>query len=315
MAACNATFVVAALVVGVLAVPSGVASTKELQDSNASESVNDLPIVVNWARPILRHGSRTPFVEFPIQRPKRRPAQLDTNRGNFLPQQIDMAQLQAPLRRPDPSSVLETLDGRQKTKSDEPFFKIFDFSPTTTPNLSFESLQTPEEDFFSQPIWELAELLDREREVGLGDEAENLGQFMFDRPVKRPVDLMDVNCLAEAVYFEARGEIPKGRIAVAETIMNRVESKDFPDTVCGVVQQGMELRHRCQFSYKCDGLAETITEQEVFAEIKQLAHRMMSDGNSKLTDGATHFHTLDVNPRWDSSLKRTTTIGQHLFYR
>ena len=65
-------------------------------------------------------------------------------------------------------------------------------------------------------------------------------------------------CLAEALYFEARGESIKGQVAVAEVILNRVESNKFPNTVCGVINQGTGRKYACQFTYTCDGRAETV---------------------------------------------------------
>ena len=74
------------------------------------------------------------------------------------------------------------------------------------------------------------------------------------------------SCLTEALYFEARGESIAGQFAVAEVIMNRADSRAFPNTVCGVVNQGIERRHACQFSYNCDGLAERIHDKQACAE-------------------------------------------------
>ena len=139
--------------------------------------------------------------------------------------------------------------------------------------------------------------------------------LMLLRPKRRPASVEEVNCLAQAIYFEARGEVTEGRVAVAETILNRVGLDRYPDTICGVVQQGMEVRHRCQFSYNCDGEAEVITELQTYIEIRQLAEQMLAGDNPKITDGATHFHTVDVKPYWASVYKQTAAIGSHLFYR
>ena len=139
--------------------------------------------------------------------------------------------------------------------------------------------------------------------------------LMLLRPKRRPASVEEVNCLAQAIYFEARGEIRKGRVAVAETILNRVGLDRYPDTICGVVQQGMEVRHRCQFSYNCDGVAEVITEVQTYIEIRQLAEQMLSGNNPKITDGATHFHAINVRPYWASVYEKTAAIGGHLFYR
>ncbi len=122
-------------------------------------------------------------------------------------------------------------------------------------------------------------------------------------------------CLAEALYFEARGESVRGIFGVAEVILNRVESGSYPDTVCGVVNQGTGRKFQCQFSFACDGRAETIAEQVAFARVGKVARLLMDGAESDLTDGATHFHTRNVSPRWARRFPKTAEIGAHIFYR
>mgnify|MGYP006273844445 CR=1 FL=1 len=122
-------------------------------------------------------------------------------------------------------------------------------------------------------------------------------------------------CLAEALYFEARGESVKGQVAVAEVILNRVDSGLYPDTVCGVVQQGTGQRYRCQFTYNCDGRAEVIHEPRAFDRVGKIARLMLDGAPRALTGGATHYHTRHVRPSWAQVFPRTTAIGLHLFYR
>jgi len=122
-------------------------------------------------------------------------------------------------------------------------------------------------------------------------------------------------CLSEALYFEARGETVKGQFAVAEVIMNRVDSASYPNTVCGVIKQGTGKKYQCQFTYTCDGRDEVVHNKAVFDRLGKIA-RLMIDGASRtLTKGATHYHTKAVNPRWASKFPRTATIGVHHFYR
>lgn len=122
-------------------------------------------------------------------------------------------------------------------------------------------------------------------------------------------------CLTEALYFEARGESALGLFAVSEVILNRVDSARYPDTVCGVINQGTGQRWACQFTYTCDGLAETISEPRAWDRVGKVA-RMMLDGEPRvLTDGATHYHSKAVNPHWASAFPLTASIGSHLFYR
>lgn len=122
-------------------------------------------------------------------------------------------------------------------------------------------------------------------------------------------------CLAKALYFEARGETLKGQFAVAEVILNRVDSAAYPDSVCGVVNQGSGKRNACQFSFTCDGKSDDIGESAAYARVGKIARAMLDGGPRALTDGATHFHTLKVQPRWSRRFAQTAQIGSHLFYR
>ncbi|GAA6174897.1 cell wall hydrolase [Sulfitobacter pacificus] len=122
-------------------------------------------------------------------------------------------------------------------------------------------------------------------------------------------------CLAEALYFEARGETIKGQFAVAEVIMNRVKSARFPGSLCAVINQGTGKKYQCQFTYTCDGHAEVIAEPLAFARVGKVARYMIDGKVPALTQGATHYHTTAVNPRWARVYTRTAKIGVHLFYR
>jgi len=123
------------------------------------------------------------------------------------------------------------------------------------------------------------------------------------------------SCLAEALYFEARGESARGMFGVAEVILNRVDSPRYPSTVCGVVNQGTGAKHRCQFSYTCDGRPEHMNDARSEAIVGKVARIMMDGAPRTLTNGATHYHTKAVRPKWSKVLRRTTTIGFHHFYR
>lgn len=123
------------------------------------------------------------------------------------------------------------------------------------------------------------------------------------------------SCLAEALYFEARGESVKGMVGVAEVILNRVDDPRYPGTVCGVVNQGTGEKFRCQFTYTCDGRPETIGDASAYAKVGKVARIMLDGAPRELTDGATHYHTKAVKPRWSRVFPRTTTIGFHHFYR
>ncbi|MGC1494173.1 MAG: cell wall hydrolase [Sulfitobacter sp.] len=122
-------------------------------------------------------------------------------------------------------------------------------------------------------------------------------------------------CLSEALYFEARGETVKGQFAVAEVIMNRVKSARFPGSLCGVINQGTGKKYGCQFTYTCDGRKEVISEPKAFSRVGKVARAIIDGQAPKLTDGATHYHTTAVRPRWAKVYTKTARIGVHLFYR
>ena len=125
----------------------------------------------------------------------------------------------------------------------------------------------------------------------------------------------DWECLAKALYFEARGETTAGQIAVAEVILNRVDHSRYPNTVCGVISQGSHRMNACQFSFMCDGSPEVMSERAAYARMGKIA-RLMLDGRPRmLTGGATHYHATWVSPPWARRLERTVWIDDHLFYR
>ena len=118
-----------------------------------------------------------------------------------------------------------------------------------------------------------------------------------------------LGCLAEAVYYEARGEPTQGRAAVAYVVLNRAESGKFPDTPCAVVAEG------CQFSYRCDGRPETLAvradREAAFATAKAVLAGAIADP----THGALFFHASRIRPGWFESRTRVGEIGNHVFYR
>ncbi len=123
-------------------------------------------------------------------------------------------------------------------------------------------------------------------------------------------------CLATAIYFEARGEPQRGQIAVAQVILNRAQSSDYPDTICGVVYQNKNRRNACQFSFACDGKPDTIKEKRAWAVAKEIAEEVIAGevGVAAVAD-ATHYHASSVSPRWAPRLRRLARIGHHIFYR
>lgn len=120
-------------------------------------------------------------------------------------------------------------------------------------------------------------------------------------------------CLSKAIYFEARGETLRGQFAVAEVILNRVDSPDYPSSICGVVEQ--RGGGGCQFSYVCDGRADRMRDPEAMWRAERIAAAMINGAPRGLTMGATHFHTKQVRPGWARRFPQTAVIGAHLFYR
>lgn len=136
-----------------------------------------------------------------------------------------------------------------------------------------------------------------------------------------------VNCLANNIYHEARGEKSEGRYAVAWVTMNRVKSKKFPNTICGVVHQavrhnGKLVKHRCQFSWYCDGKSDRINthniiERRAWQNAKDIAVDVMTMQMKDFdpTKGAVMYHNTHVKPKWRKSFKKTVKIGRHIFYK
>jgi spore germination cell wall hydrolase CwlJ-like protein len=123
-------------------------------------------------------------------------------------------------------------------------------------------------------------------------------------------------CLAEAVYFESRSEPEAGQAAVAQVVLNRVQSGLYPATICGVVYQNRHHYKACQFSFACEGKSLRITEPESWATAARIAREVM-DGRTYITDvgRSTHYHATYVKPRWARALTRMDMIGRHVFYR
>ena len=125
----------------------------------------------------------------------------------------------------------------------------------------------------------------------------------------------ELQCLAEAIYFESRGEPLEGQIAVAEVVLNRVDDRQFPKTVCGVTNQGVGSGRGCQFSYACDGNSDVMKSAVPRERAEKLAGLMLAGRARTVTDGATYFHTRSVRPSWSRKFARTAAIGHHIFYR
>lgn len=122
-------------------------------------------------------------------------------------------------------------------------------------------------------------------------------------------------CLATAIYFEARDQSLRGQLAVAQVVLQRVRDPRYPNDICSVVTDGGEVRHRCAFSFYCDGKSDQPTEQRAFLIAQWVAIGAMSGLLPEVTGGATHYHATRVQPYWASTMEPATRIGDHDFYR
>jgi hypothetical protein len=140
--------------------------------------------------------------------------------------------------------------------------------------------------------------------------AERLGLFDVKSRAKSE------KCLAEAVYFEARGEAVRGQIAVAQVVLNRAFSGKYPETVCGVVYQNKHRHLACQFTFACDNNPDVIREPDMWDRAQKIAKAML-DGQLWLpeVDRSTHYHAYWVRPSWVSEMKKMYKFGVHTFYR
>ena len=125
----------------------------------------------------------------------------------------------------------------------------------------------------------------------------------------------ELECLTQAVYFEARGEGQAGQAAVAQVVLNRVRNPAYPKTVCGVVFQGAAHGEGCQFSFACDGSMRRGREYAAWSRAQEIASRALSGGVMAAVGNATHFHTTSVDPSWGPNLLRVAQVGLHVFYR
>jgi len=123
-------------------------------------------------------------------------------------------------------------------------------------------------------------------------------------------------CLANAIYFEARGESLRGQAAVAQVVLNRVRNPTYPSTICGVVYQNQHLKNRCQFSFACDGKKDVINNRKIYKTAEDIAMAVTA-GKIFLPEVAssTHYYAQYVSPGWARSMQKMKKIGLHIFYR
>ncbi len=123
-----------------------------------------------------------------------------------------------------------------------------------------------------------------------------------------------LDCLTQAIYYEAASETDTGQRAVAQVVLNRMRSPIFPHTVCGVVYEGSQQRTGCQFSFTCDGSLMRRPSIAGWAHARRIALAALSGSIERSIGLSTHYHANYVVPYWSSSLDKVATIGAHIFY-
>ena len=147
--------------------------------------------------------------------------------------------------------------------------------------------------------------------------AENLAAAAsFTFAGRTPLDtLRSLDCLAQAIYYEAASESEAGQRAVAQVVLNRVRHPAWPNSVCGVVYQGpMRAGGGCQFTFTCDGSLMRRAGGSSWDQARRLAGEALAGTVFAPVGFSTHYHTQAVSPSWAPRLARTTTIGAHHFY-
>ena len=132
-------------------------------------------------------------------------------------------------------------------------------------------------------------------------------------------------CLAQNMYFEAGNQPVAGKIAVSQVVINRTNHMNYPSTICGVVYDAkyrenwkgnfVPIRHQCQFSWFCDGKSDDPEDSKTWIQCLTLARNILQGEYGDITEGATHYHNVYVNPYWADSLNETVRINEHIFYK
>lgn len=172
-----------------------------------------------------------------------------------------------------------------------------------------------DESFMEDPLGEGRMLVSAPATGDLEDSFTMSGEQKQKLIAQRKFRLAEANCLARAIYFEARSESDVGQLAVAKVVLNRVKDPAYPKSICQVVYQGSDRPNACQFSFACDGISDEPKQAAAWAKSKQIAARALAgDQSIQILGAATYYHADYVTPKWSSSFKRLIKIGRHIFY-
>ncbi len=216
---------------------------------------------------------------------------------------------------------------------------FFNFSlPVSAQNLTNEMLvayiakqkinETTPNNLFNPQTWQSQKMTNELAGNNLIS-SENLSKWTINSymPTSERLkkDASERQCLAQAIYHEARGEPEKGQWAVVNVILNRVASPKYPATICGVVFQNADKgKYKCQFTFACDGISNKAGEGNRIVRISWVRSNLIALAAFKqfqsgklpdiLPDSALFYHTQAVSPSWSEVYKVVATIGNHIFY-
>lgn len=141
----------------------------------------------------------------------------------------------------------------------------------------------------------------------------------------------EITCLAKNMYFEARSEGIAGVVATTQVVYNRVDSEEYPNTICEVIEQAKisqwwlkekgvikPIKNKCQFSWFCDGYSDEPKDDKTYSELFSLAEEFVNGDHKNMIDitgGALWYHADYVHPRWANSKEVTAKVGRHIFYK
>lgn len=155
----------------------------------------------------------------------------------------------------------------------------------------------------------------------------NINKYTVQKDEGGFVDAVELDCLSKNLYFEAGNQkSDTAMLAVGYTVINRVNAKQYPDDVCGVVYQGRKtakgnyVKHQCQFSWVCDGKRDVpntknFAERKAWARAQRVAYGVLTKRARNPIGKSTMYHATYVNPYWVKAYKRVVQIESHIFYK